>query len=53
MLIDNFEHQFENCALYAQNAYKSAQSQVNSLSTSRNELMKTFRGCQVFEYALW
>ena len=42
MPIDNFEHQFENCALIAQNAQKIAQNQINSLSTSRNELMKTF-----------
>ena len=28
MLIDNFEHQFENCALNAQNASKSSQNQI-------------------------
>ena len=53
MLIDNFEQQFESCAMNAQNVWKSAQSQISSLSTSKNELMKTFRGFRVFENALW
>ena len=52
MLIDNFEQQFESFALSAQNGSKSAQNQINSLSTSRNELIKVFRGFRVFEYAL-
>ena len=53
MLIDNFEQHFESCVLNTENAYKSAQNQINSVSTSRNELMKTFRGFRVFKYALW
>ena len=53
MLIDNFEQQFETCALNTQNAPKCAQKQINSLSTSRNELMKNFHGLRVFEYAIW
>ena len=40
MLIDNFEQHFESYVLNTQNAYKSAQNQINSLSTSRNELWK-------------
>ena len=53
MLIDNFEQEFESCALNAQNAPKSAKNQINSLSTSRNELMKSFCGFRVLEYGLW
>ena len=53
MLIDNFKQHFESCVLNTKNAWKSAQNQINSLSTSRNELMKIFRGFRVFEYALW
>ena len=53
MLIDNFEQQLESRALNAQNAPKSAQNQINSLSASRNELMKIFRGFRIFKYALW
>ena len=52
MLIDNFEQHFESCVLNTQNALKSARNQINSLSTSRNELMKISRGFRVFEYAL-
>ena len=52
MLIDNFEQHFGSCALNAQNAQKSAQNRINSLNTSRNELMKIFRGFWIFEYAL-
>ena len=52
MLIDNFEQHFVNCVLNVQNTQKSAQNQINSLSTRRNELMKTFCGFRVFEYAL-
>ena len=53
MLIDNFEQQSESCVLNVQNAWKSAQNQRNSLSTSRNEFLKFFRGLRVFEYILW
>ena len=53
MLIDNLEKHFESCALNAQNAYKSAPNQINSLNTLKNELMKIFCGFQAFEYALW
>ena len=50
---DNFEQHFGNCVLNVQNAQKSAQNQINSLSYSRNELIKIFRGFHVFKYALW
>ena len=53
MLIDNLEQQFQSCALNAQNSPKSAQNQINSLSTSKDNLMKIFRGFRGFEYALW
>ena len=53
MLVDNFEQHFESCALVTQDAQMSAQNQINSLSTSRNEPMKIFRGFWIFEYALW
>ena len=53
MLIDNFEQHFESCLLNAKNAWESGRNQVNSLNTSKNELMKIFRGFRVFEYALW
>ena len=53
MLIDNFEQQFESYVLNTQNAPQSAQNQINALSTSRIELLKTFHGFRVFEYALW
>ena len=53
MLIDNFEQHFESCVLITQDAQMSAQNQINSLSTSRNEPMKIFRGFWIFEYALW
>ena len=36
-----------------QNANRSAQNQINSLNTLKNELVKIFRGFRVFEYALW
>ena len=52
MLIDNLEQHFDSCALNAQNAWKSAGNQINSLNTSKNELVKIFRGFRVFEYAL-
>ena len=35
------------------NAQKSASNQINSLNTSKNELIEIFRGFWVFEYALW
>ena len=53
MLIDNFEHKFENCAVNAKNAEKNTGNQINSLYTSKNELMEIFRGFLVFEHALW
>ena len=53
MLFDNFEQKFDSCALSAQNAPKSAQNQINGLSTSRNELLKIFCGFRVLEYVLW
>ena len=39
MLINNFEQRFVNCVLNLQNVKKSAQNQINSLNTSKNELM--------------
>ena len=53
MLIDNFEQHFVNFVLKVQNVQKSAQNQINRLSSSKNVLMKIFRGFRVFEYALW
>ena len=53
MFSDNFEQNFESCVLNAQIARKNARNQINSLNTSKNELMKFFRGSRVFEYALW
>ena len=53
MLIDNFEQHFVNFVLKVQIVYKSVRNQINSLSSSKNELMKIFRGFRVFEYALW
>ena len=38
--------------MITQNAYKSAQNQIKSL-TSKNKLVKVFRGFRFFEYALW
>ena len=38
MLIDKLEWHFESSALNAQNAWKSAPNQINSLNTSKNEL---------------
>ena len=52
MLIDNFEQHFVNFVLKVQNAQWSAQNQINSLNTLKNELVKIFRGFRVFEYAL-
>ena len=48
MLIDNLEQHFESCALNAQNAWKSAGNQINSFNTSKNELIKIFRGFRYF-----
>ena len=53
MLIDNFEQHIVYCVLNLQNAQMSAQNQINSLNTSKNEPMKIFRDFRVFEYALW
>ena len=53
MLLDNFEQHLESLILKAQNAEKSAQNKITSLNTSKNELLKIFRGFRVFEYALW
>ena len=50
MLIDNLEQHFESCALNAQNAKKSVGNQIYSLNTSKNELIKIFRGFRVFEF---
>ena len=52
MLIDDLEQHFEGCALNAQNAQKSDGNQINNLNTSKNEIIKIFRGFLVFEYAL-
>ena len=43
MLIDNFEQHFERCVVNAQNLFKSARNHINSLSSSKNVLMKFFR----------
>ena len=51
MLIDNFEQHFEGCILNAQNAWKGAQNQINSLHTSKNEFLKILSGFRIFEYA--
>ena len=53
MLLDNFEQNLESFVLNTQNAYESARNQINSLNTSKNELLKIFLGFRVFEYALW
>ena len=53
MLIDNFEQHFVNFVLKVQNAYRSALNKMNRLNTLKNELVKTFHGFRVFEYALW
>ena len=53
MFIDHFEQHFESCIMNAQNACKNAQNQINSLNTSKNELLKIFHSFRVFEYALW
>ena len=53
MLLENFEQHLESFVLNAQNAYKSAQNQITSLNTPKNELLKIFRGFRVFDYALW
>ena len=50
--VNNFEQHFESCLLNAKNAWESGRNQVNSLNTSKNELMKIFHGFRVFEYAL-
>ena len=52
MLIDNLEQHFESCALNAQNAWKSAGNQINSLNTSKNELIK-FSVVSVFSNMLY
>ena len=36
-----------------ENAEERARNQKNRFDTSTNELLKTFGGFQVFEYALW
>ena len=50
MLLDNVEQQLMSYAVNTQNVKKSARNQINSLNTSKNELLKIFRD---FEYALW
>ena len=42
MLNDNFEQQFQSCVLNAQNNYKSAQNQINSLNASRKMKLREF-----------
>ena len=53
MLLDNFEQHLESFILNARNAQKSAQNKITSLNTSKNELLKIFRGFWVFKYDLW
>ena len=53
MLINNFEQNLECFVLNTQNAKESARNYINRLNTSKNELLKIFRGFRVFEYALW
>ena len=53
MLLDNFEQHLESFILNARNAQKSAQNKITSLNTSKNELLKIFRGFRVFKYDLW
>ena len=36
-----------------QNPLKRAINKVNGIDTSKNQLIKFFRGFRVFEYALW
>ena len=51
MLTDNFEQHSESCVLNAQNTWKSALKQKNSLHTPKNELMKIFHGFRVFKHS--
>ena len=53
MINDNFEQKFKSCVLNAKNAQEGPGNQLNSLSTSKNELRKIFRGFRVVQYALW
>ena len=52
VLVNIFENHFENSVLNTQIAWESAQNQINNLNTSKNKLMKIFRGFRVFENAL-
>ena len=47
--VDNFEQHFESCVVKIQNPLKRALNKVNGFNTSKNELMKIFRGVRVFE----
>ena len=48
-----FEQHLESFVMNTQNAWESARNQINRINTSKNELLKIFRGFRVFEYALW
>ena len=48
--VDNFEQHFENCVQNTQNPLKRALNKVDGLNTSKNQLIKIFRGFRVFEY---
>ena len=51
--VDNLEQYFESCVLNSQNLCKGALNKVSGLITSKNQVIKIFRGFRVFEYALW
>ena len=53
VLIDIFEQHFESPILITQNANNFDRNQINSVNTSKNELMEIFRGFHGSEYALW
>ena len=50
--VDNLEQYFESCVLNSQNLCKGALNKVNGLITSKNQVIKIFRGFRVFEQAL-
>ena len=52
VLVSYFEQHFEDCVLNTQIAWESAQNQINNLNTSKNKLMKIFRGFRVFQNTL-
>ena len=47
--VDNFEQHFENCVQNTQNPLKRALNKEDGLNTSKNLLIKFFRGYRVFE----